>query len=116
MAPLLCFVLLGGLCVQHDDFRVGLGRIARLAIAQSGMSVKSAALTMGIDHAQLSRALDGVGNLSMTQMRLLPREFWRRFAVLVVVEVGVPKEIRVGQRLRMARARMRSTRYEEQAS
>lgn len=109
----LVFVL-GALCIQRPEFKASIGKYVREALTRSGLSVKAAALTMGMDHAQLSRQLDGDGHLSITRLMALPPSFWRWFAVELAVHVGTPRELRATQRLRMARASLRQQTHKEQ--
>lgn len=102
---LLEFLLIPMLCLAGKDLRA--------AIQRAGLSIKEAAGYMGIDHAQLSRQLDGIENVSMKRFDALPLEVQREFYVLGAARVGLPKSIRVGQRLRMARARLHAFRDQE---
>jgi hypothetical protein len=53
------------------------------AIADAGLSDKAAALTMGLDPAQLSRAKSGQSRLPVDALWRLPDEFWFAFRARV---------------------------------
>lgn len=105
--------LFGALCIPRPEFKAGTGRDIQEALASAGLSLKAAALYMDMDHAQLSRQLDGDGHVSVTRLASLPPEFHRWFAVKLAERYGLPKAIRAGQRLRMARASLRLEPHKE---
>jgi hypothetical protein len=69
----------------------------RRALAKSNLSLKEAAWHMGVDGAQLSRELQGIGHLSLTRIGRMPREFTQWFALELVAALGMPADIRHAQ-------------------
>lgn len=64
------------------------------AMSQTGTSLKYAALSMGLDPAQLRRQLDGHEHLSMRRVfDGMPHPFIQYFALNLVSEAGLPSEI-----------------------
>ncbi len=84
------------------------GSCLRRAIAKENLSIKEAAGCMGIGAAQLSRQLTGGESVSLSRVARLPRAVRQWFAVELAMDEGLPREVRLGQRLRMARARLHS--------
>lgn len=64
------------------------------AMKQTNTSLKSAAISMGVDPAQLRRQLDGHEHLSTRRMfDGMPQEFLQYYALNLVMELGFPQEI-----------------------
>lgn len=77
----------------------------REALAMSHTSLKAAAIDMQIDQSQLVRELTS-GRLSVARVEQLSDPALRWLAVLLARQVGIPREIATGQKLRVARARL----------
>jgi len=103
----LCGPLVAAVSAEVAEY---LGRV-RKAMQLSGVSPKCAALTMGLDKAQLSRQLDGQEHLSAKRLALLPPLFHQWLAVLMSEDYGLPLEVTRAARLTWAlRARRRMAR------
>ncbi len=89
------------------------GSCLRRAIAKENLSIKEAAGCMGIGAAQLSRQLAGGESVSLSRVARLPRAVRQWFAVELAIQEGLPCEVRVGQKLRMARARLHAVSAQE---
>lgn len=80
---------------RHDV----VARSFRAAMAKSNLSLKEAAGHMGIDSAQLSRELSGVGHLSLTRIAGMPEPFCQWFGLELVGAFGLPAEVQMAQRI-----------------
>ncbi len=91
-----------------------IGRDLRTAITRAQYSIKAASVDMGLDHGQFSRQLDGIEQSTLKRLDALPVPVLQELAVALAERVGIPKSVRVGQRLRMARARLHRQPHQEQ--
>lgn len=67
-----------------------------------GMSVEKMAVWLDVDVRQLRRQLEGEGNISFTRMMQLPVGWWGWFAIGILTEFGIPRELRRAARVSVA--------------
>lgn len=92
----MLFLILGAfVTVEFQQYAADV----RQALAKAGISLKAAALDMGIDAAQLTRELDGTGHLSARRLACLPRSFHQWFSIVQCHRYGLPQEIDSALRL-----------------
>jgi hypothetical protein len=73
----------------------------REAITLAGLTMKSAAIEMGLgaDGSQLARELNGTGHLSARRLADMPDAFWSWLAIKQLQRVGLPAEVKLAQQL-----------------
>lgn len=101
---MLIFLLGAVICSRF----AGCAGDVREALRKADIPLKNAALAMQVDAAQLKRELDGNGHLSLRRLALLPDAFWQWFVIVTARRVGVPRELKVSQRVRVARVALRA--------
>lgn len=86
----------------------------RDALRHSDLSQEKAARWMEMDKSRLSRQLSGEGAITLKRIAKLPRETQARFAVCVLEQLGLPRDVKQAARIalglmsrkRMAKAHM----------
>ena len=73
----------------------------REAITLAGLTMKSAAIEMGLgaDGSQLARELNGTGHLSARRLADMPDAFWSWLAIVRMRRVGLPAEVKIAQQI-----------------